>query len=161
MEQFLSDWLRKTIGLTARKKDLIKEILQLTVGQAKLLGAGQAQELLPLIKQRQEYIDDITVIDAELLQVEAKILDACGITSWPAGKTVCNSDWQKIEGLRRDIQALLRETQSLDKRNRQAISKKCGELKISIKSLRDRKVSLKAYHVTDLQPDGYFIDNKK
>jgi len=161
MEQGVRDWLRQTVELTARKKDLIKEILQLTAAQAGLLEPGQVQELLTLVKQRQKYIDDITVIDAELLQMEAKILDACGITSWPAGKTVYNSDWQKIDNLRQDIQALLREAQSLDNGNRLAISKKCEELKISIKSLRDRKASLKAYHMTALQPDGYFIDQKK
>ncbi|WP_190259207.1 flagellar export chaperone FlgN [Pelotomaculum schinkii] len=161
MEQGVRDWLRETVELTARKKDLLKEILQLTAAQAGLLEPGQVQELLTLVKQRQKYVDDITVIEAELLQTEAKILDACGITFWPAGKTVYNSDWQKIDALRRDIQALLRETQILDKSNRQAISTKCEELKISIKSLRDRKVSLKAYHVTALQPDGYFIDQKK
>jgi hypothetical protein len=161
MEEGVRDWLRRTVELTTRKKDLLKEILQLTAAQAGLLEPGQVQDLLTLVKQRQKYIDDITVIDAALLQAEAKILDLCGITSWPSGKTVYNSEWQKIDNLRQDVQALLREAQSLDKSNRLAISKKCEELKTNIKSLRDRKASLKAYHMPALQPDGYFIDQKK
>ena len=161
MKQCLSDWLRKTIELMVRKKGLLEEILQLTAVQGKLLGPGQAQRLLSLIDERQKCINDITAINSELLQVEAKILNTCGITSWPAGKTVYNSDWQKIKSLRQDIRALLREAQSLDECNRQAISKKCGELKMFITSLHDRKGSCKAYHTTALQPDGYFIDHKK
>jgi hypothetical protein len=129
MKQCLSDWLRKTVELTVREKGLLEKILQLTAAQAKLLGSRQAQELLSLINERQKCINDITVINSELLQVEVKILNACGITSWPAGKTVYNSEWQKIESLRQDIQELLWEVQSLDECNRQAISKKSGELK--------------------------------
>jgi len=160
MEQSLSDLLKETIELTARKKRLAEAFLQLTVAQAESLEYGQVQELLSLIEQRQKCIADIFLVKDELLQVETKILQLCGISSWPSGKALFNSDWQIIESLRQDIRLLLKEAQSLDRSNRQTVSKMCGELKKTITSVRSRRDTLKAYNITAMQPGGYFIDHK-
>jgi uncharacterized protein involved in exopolysaccharide biosynthesis len=161
MEQVLSDWLKKTIELLAGEKRLAEIIVQLTAAQAKLLEPGQEQELLSLINQRQKCIDDLISINAELLTLETKILNMCGLESRPSGKTLLNPEWQKIASLRLDIKALLREAQSLDNNNRKAIANRCVELKKAMQSISARRSSFKSYHVTAAQAGGYFIDHKK
>lgn len=160
-EALLRDWSGKIIELTARKKKLVQEILQLTEKQAGLLVPEQAVELLQSVNQRQKCIDDINAIDALISQAKAEAKNGCGAASRPAEKGVLASEQQKVESLQQDIQALLRKAQSMDQRNRQAIAKECEELKKEFQSLHVRRKCLKAYQKVAVQSDGYFIDHKK
>lgn len=149
----LNDLLSKTVKLTTEKKCLAAEILQLTSAQAGLLEPGQVQELLLVINQKQRCIDNMTIIESELRQMEQEVRQVAELSS--------NKDWRQIEDLRSDIQVLLKEAQSKDESNRQIISQEFGKLKKVMQALRARRGTLKAYQGTAAQSEGYFIDHKK
>lgn len=160
-EDILSSLLNSMVEHTTGKKKLMEEILLLTAGQSDLVTPEKADKLLALIERKQDCIDNINKIDAEVLRLEEKILNIAGIFSWEEGKKFFGEKWETIGRLRNEVTLLIQEAQRQDEQNGRKISEEYRKLKKNMESLHSRRGSVKAYQGPAAQSSGYFIDNKK
>ncbi|OPY58773.1 MAG: hypothetical protein A4E55_00647 [Pelotomaculum sp. PtaU1.Bin035] len=152
--------LCRAVELTARKKALIEEIQLLTSGQSDVLATDKTEQLLSLIGKKQNCINEINKVDAEVPRLEEKIINAAGISSQDEIKKIFYDKWQEIEKMRYDTTLILQETQRLDEQNRRKIDEEYCRLKSDMESLHARKGTVKAYQTSAAQKQGYFIDKK-
>lgn len=160
VDNILSNLLGQIFELISKKEKAIKEILQLSSEQSGLLAPEKAEELLSLVERKQECIDFINKNDAQVLQLEKKILSLAGLSSWEEGKELFFYEWQNIKDLREKNILLLQEARKIDDRNRLKIDEAYVRLKSNLESLRVKRGFIKAYQRHSTQNQGYFIDEK-
>lgn len=160
-EEFLDHLLNRIVELTAIKKTFWEDILRITSCQSGLLAPEKTGELLSVIRSKQNCIDKIKQVDAEIPVLEKKVLNYTGILSWEEGKEIFKEKWEIIKSLRNEVILLVQKTQKLDEQNRINLAKEYKKLKRDIETLKARKGPIKAYRRLDKFSTSYFIDKKK
>jgi len=157
----LNNVLARMVDLLVRKKGLVERTFDLTAEQSKLLKPEKAEELLATIEKKQECINGISLIDAELSPLEKEVLRLTGIPAWTEVNKAANVKFEEVDSLRKQMVLLAEEIRKLEIENLGEISLEHQKLKDEIKSLQAKRGTLKAYRRLALQSDGYFIDKKK
>jgi len=156
-----NELMQRMLELSVRKKILMEEIQSLTSSQSELLAPEKTEELLILIQRKQDCIDEINKIDADVLRLEENIASGAGLSSREEIKKLYDIKWDNVEKVRSETAQILKDTYRLDQENRCKIEEEYRKLRNNIESLHARKRSVKAYQGTVIQNEGYFIDRKK
>lgn len=157
----LNNILTRMIDLLAHKKGLMERIFNLTAEQSKLLTPEKVEELLATTEKKQECINGISLIDAELSPLEKEVLRLTGMSAWDEVNKVANVNLKEVDSLRKQMILLVEETQKLENENLSKISIEYQKLKKDIELLHTKRGTVKVYQGSTMQPDGYFIDKKK
>ncbi|NLI13206.1 MAG: flagellar protein FlgN [Peptococcaceae bacterium] len=157
----LNKILTRMIDLLARKKGLMERIFNITVEQSKLLTPEKVEDLLATIERKQEYINEISLIDAEVAPLEKEVLRLNGMPVWDGSNKGAKVMLEEVENLRKQMVVILEDTRKLENENLSKISLEHQKLKDEIALLHTKRGTLKAYQGYALQSDGYFIDKKK
>ncbi len=153
--------LSRLVELALRKKEIAEKILKLTSGQSGELTPENYDRLESLIKEKQDFMDCIDLIDDEALQLGNKVLETTGAGAWDDVKKIYTGEWEAIGGLRDEAARLLGEALVIDRRNLKSIGEEYRKLKSEMEQFRAGRGSAKAYQGNDAQTGGYFIDKKK
>ncbi len=160
-DYLLDSVLIRMMELGDRKKGLAEKILNITAEQSKLLTPEKAEELLRAIDRKQELINDINLIDAEVLPLEKDI--SC-IIVMPLCDEVNKDVFEKRKEINSQMQkivSLFKETRKLEKENLSKMSIEYQKLKKKIEMLHTKRGTVKAYNAPAVQSGGYFVDKKK
>lgn len=153
--------LIKIYDLKKQKLKLMEEIYKTTLEQSQYLNSEKVDELLTVIDKKQQHIESIDKINAELLPLEKKVSD---YTERRGGEETNKLYEEKLEEIRllgEKATLVAAKIRKLEEQNLQTVSGEFQYLKEEIKSLYQRKVSFKAYRGFSVQTNGYFIDNMK
>lgn len=153
--------LSKIYDLKKQKIKLLEEIYKTTMEQSKYLNPEKIDDLIVIIDKKQELINIINEINAELLPLEKKIPEC---TENSGGEESTKLFEENLEGIRilgERAKLLAVKIRKLEDHNLKMVSGEFENLKIKIKSLNQRKGSAQAYRGAPVQRDGYFIDNRK
>jgi len=138
----------------------MEEIYKTTLEQSQYLNPEKVDELLTAIDKKQQYIDSIDKINAELLPLEKKV---SSYTERRGGEETNRLYEEKLEEIRvlgEKATMLAVKIQKVEEQNLQTVSNEFQNLKREINSLYQRKGSFKAYRGSPVQTNGYFIDNR-
>ncbi len=153
--------LNKIYDLKKQKIKLMEEIYKNTLEQSKFLVPEKIDDLLAIIDRKQQHIDAINEINAELLPLEKQISNHTESTGGEESKKLFEENLEGIRILGERAKLLAVKIRKLEDQNLQAVSGEFQNLKREIKSLNQRKGTYKAYRGPIVQTDGYFIDNRK
>lgn len=153
--------LIKICALKKQKIMLMEEIYKTTLEQSQYLNPEKVDELLTAIDKKQQYIDSIDKINAELLPLEKKVSN---YTERRGGEETNRLYEEKLEEIRllgEKATMLAVKIQKVEEQNLQTVSNEFQNLRREINSLYQRKGSFKAYRGSSVQTNGYFIDNRE
>ncbi|MCM1567155.1 MAG: flagellar protein FlgN [Dehalobacter sp.] len=153
--------LKKIYDLKKQKIKLMEEIYKTTLEQTKFLVPEKIDDLLAIIDRKQQHIDTINEINAELLPLEKQISNYTESAGGEESKKLFEENLEGIRILGDRAKLLAVKIRKLEDQNLQAVSGEFQNLKKEIKSLNQRKGTYKAYRGPVVQTDGYFIDNRK
>ncbi len=157
----LDGTLTRMVDLLARETVLMGKFFNLTDEQVKLLTPDKAGELLAIIERKQEYIDEIGLIETEVAPLEKEVLRLTGVSAWHEVNKAANVKLEEVDNMRQQVVLLLEKTRKLENENIGKISYEHQKLKNEIESLQAKRETLRAYQGHTLQSDGYFVDKKK
>lgn len=153
--------LKRIYDLKKQKIKLMEEIYKTTMEQSKFLVPEKVDDLLAIIDRKQQHIDTINEINAELLPLEKQISSYTEISGGEEAKKIYEENLEGIRILGERAKLIAVKIRKLEDQNLQMVSGEFQNLKREIKSLNQRKGSVKAYRGATFQTDGYFIDNRK
>ncbi len=152
--------LTRISELTKRKKSLMEEIYSTTTLQSGLLTPDKMENLLTVTERKQEYINEFSLIEVEVLPLEKEFLNLHNISSWDDAPEEANEKWREISSLRRQTVSLANETRRVEADNIAKIGAEYQKLKKDMAMLHINKGSAKAYRGNGRQSEGFFVDNK-
>lgn len=153
--------LEKIYDLKKQKIKLMEEIYKTTLEQSKYLIPDKIDDLLAIIERKQEHINTIDHINAELLPLEKKISSSTESIGGEESNKLFEENHEGIRILGESAKLLAVKIRKLEEQNLQMVSGEFQNLKREIQLLNQRKGSYKAYRGGVAQSNGYFIDNKK
>lgn len=153
--------LRKIYELKKRKIKLMEEIYKTTLEQSKIMLPEKIDDLVAMIDRKQEYIDTIDEINAELLPLEKKVSNSIEKTGGEESKKIFEENLDGIRILGERAKLLAVKIRKLEDQNLQMVSGDFENLKRKIKSMNKRKGSVQVYRSAAVQTEGCFIDNRK
>lgn len=153
--------LNRIYDLKKKKIRLMEEIYKTTVEQSKVRLPDKVDDLLAIIDRKQEQINSIDEINAELFPLEKEIANCPERTGGEESEKLFAEILAGIRILGERAQLLAEKIRKLEEQNRKMVSDEYHNLKSKIKLINQRKGSYKAYRGGIAQANGYFIDNKK
>ena len=153
--------LKKIYELKKRKIKLMEEIYNTTMEQSKIMLPENIDDLVAMLDRKQEYMDKIDEINAELLPLEKKLSNPAEKAGGEEAKKIFEENMEGIRILGERARLLAVKIRKLEDQNLQMVSGEFENLKREIKTLNKRKGSVRAYRGGAVQTDGYFIDNRK
>ncbi len=141
--------------LMERLKDLAKEILEHTAGTSSCLDTGKAEELLGILKRRQELMEEFDAVAAALREIGEHHLP--GAESGPAVLAGAG------EGgvLQEEIESILRRALELEAENVRRAERSLAAAKAALEEFYRHKSTWQAYRDEGGIASGCFVDTKK
>ena len=128
----------------ARKRELLLQVLEITGRQLQVIEAEDTDELLVCIGKRQNLIDELDAIQAELPSREALLGD------------------QECVGMIGEINGILERIQANDVRNEKAAIERMDDLREQIRKVNEGRKTYGEYETTGInQIGGLYINKKK
>lgn len=149
------------IGLLEQKGRLFDTIMKITLEQKKDIDENTADNIEVYIKQKQEVMDTIDVIDKDFSVKFDLLKKALNIGSME------DADFLKypaLKDLKHRVEAIMsqaREIAVIEEENKEKLSYLMNGLMKEIKQLNVGKRSIKAYESPAIRNDGIYIDRKK
>ncbi|MFX4261961.1 flagellar export chaperone FlgN [Pelotomaculum propionicicum] len=153
--------LKKIYELKKQKIKLMEEIYKTTLEQSQYLIPEKIDDLLVIIDKKQEFINTINEINAELLPLEENVSNSTEKSGGEEANKIYEENLEVIRILGERAKLLAVKIRKLEDQNLKMVSGEFESLKGKIKSLNQRKGSVQAYRGTPVQRDGCFIDNRK
>lgn len=145
--------LNRIYDLQKKKTKLMEEIYEITLEQSKIPLPEKIEHLLAITDRRQEHINSIDEINAELLPLEKEISNC--------PKKLFTEVLEGIRTLGEKAELFAEKIRKLEERNIEMVSGELQILKNEIKLTSQRKGSYIAYRGGVAQANGHFIDHKK
>lgn len=144
---------REIKSLLEQKLDLMENLLNMTESISEIIKKDDTEELLKVLKARQQVVDDIDLLDNKLLKFFKD--DAYSLM-----KYVFNSS--DLQTAHDNIASLVIQIKEIDDKNLKIIKTLFSKLKQDIAKLKQTENALKGYGIvgTDSR-DGAFIDTKR
>lgn len=145
---------REIKSLLEQKLDLMENLLNITQSISEIIKKEDTEELLKVLKTRQQVMDDIDLLDNKLLKFFKN--DAYALI-----KYILNSD-SKLQVTYDNILSLIKKIKRLDDANLEGTKTLFSKLKQDITALKQTETALKGYGIIGTSNrDGAFIDTKK
>jgi hypothetical protein len=141
--------LRGYLALIGQKKAKFQDILEIARSQEDMIERGDAQELDASMERRVSISEDVDRLDVccAALRRELEALTVSGSGA--------------VSEAESSLTAIIRQIQSVDRANAEALSAKIGEYQKSIKQMRLSSKGREVYAQTFEKTDGIFFDVKK
>lgn len=120
--------------------------------------------LMEQISSRQEIIDTLDSLNADILRLKKEICQALGIENFNIStiKTrVSGSGVDELDTVLSKMAVVLKEIKDLDKKNEEALRLSITATKIKLSKIQGAKKANEAYQSRGTNKDGVFIDYSK
>lgn len=141
--------LREYLALIGQKKAKFQDILEIARSQEDMIERGDAQELDASMERRVSISEDVDRLDARCAVLRREL------EAFAVGGSGAVSEAES------SLTAIIRQIQSVDRANAEALSAKIGEYQKSIKQMRLSSKGREVYAQTFEKTDGIFFDVKK
>jgi len=141
--------LRGYLALIGQKKAKFQDILEIARSQEDMIERGDAQELDASMERRVSISEDVDRLDVRCAALRRE-LEALTVGGSGA-----------VSEAESSLTAIIRQIQSVDRANAEALSAKIGEYQKSIKQMRLSSKGREVYAQTFEKTDGIFFDVKK
>ncbi len=125
--------------------------------------ASSLEELNSLLTKKQKLMQQIDNKQKKALSAKESLEKELGIKNISGATLAIHCPFPETEQLQAilsQIEPILRKIASLDLISQQALQNKLGAVKQGMKKIQQGKQMTKAYHPTQKQTEGFFIDRK-
>lgn len=149
-----------------KKKSLLLGIKELTLAQTNAITDSELERLNVLIKEKQQRIDEIDLIDEEFSKCFLKIKSQFGISGideldLPAVGKEAYGEAKQLKSLTSEIMDIIRDISETEKINSQKSKSLLEHFQNEIRKINQGKKANNAYMPKYSGTPSYFVDKKK
>lgn len=143
------------------KQQLFEQMLVLTERQTEVLGDNEKlTQLEQLIQGKQQFIDQITRLDAEIAALTEQLKKRYHLQSLD-NLSAGNTSSVSFSEINKRIDELIHQIKVIDDQNIQKLSDQMKGVEAELETLRNGKKATKSYYVKPVQESGYFINRRR
>lgn len=156
------EYIQKLIGLSSKKIEGIRAILELTVKQSEVITEDSLEELTNIIDLKQRQMDMIDELDAAFEVYYSRLKSLLGVQSLEEIKMTELSGSAELKQMVTTIFNITKEIQQIERNNYNKANELLEHLARQVRHANQAKVANKGYNAaSQYTQQSYFFDKKK